>query len=225
VPARTLLALLVFAACTKEPAGVQLPEAVACGRAIDALALAQEKTDELAAAEYASFVTACLGTLVEAPCKPLAKADAAPDAMRACLVAYCPSLAAPKPALCTRPVSLPADVSLSSVEFALAAKRHDVREATHPEKYLAPYQAYLATLAYSKQRWGCGKADRVVRVQKDSVELFDGPSLQVVTSLVTDAGCPSVCVSVTPEVTLGRLEQVLSTLGPCGGQPQLAVAP
>lgn len=222
------IVMLALVGCSKGPQGVKLEETVACGKAVDALEAAQAKSVDLAAEEFKTLTTACLGTLKSPACLPLAKDDAPPEAMKACVVAYCAQLPAPKPELCVRPVSIPAVVALSTVELAIAAKKFDLGDARDTAAYLAPFAAHEAALAYSKQRWGCGRAARVLRVERERVNLFDGASLKelsgadagddiaTVVGTLTGASCTGLCIATASDVTLGRLKQVVAGLGPCG---------
>ncbi len=222
--------------CSRAPV-VRVEDAVACGKAIDALDRAQEKSDTLAAAEFKGLVSSCLGTLVEKACAPLAQVEAPAEAMKACLVAYCPRLPQPKPELCLRPVSHPADVAITAIEFALAARRFDVRTDSKAAPLLAPFETHLAAQAYSRQRWGCGRAGWIVRVERERLELVDGPTLKslgkaevaedgdataAVQGFVAGGGCNDACVAVATDVKFGRLKQVLGALGACGASAQVS---
>ena len=220
---RALGVVLVALACgcSKAPAGVRLEESVACGKAIDVLDGAQAHSPSIAAAEFTLMVSACLGTLVDPACKALASKEPAPEAMKACLAAYCPALPAPKPTLCARPISNPLDAAMAATDLAIAAKQFDLRAFGAAQPYLAPYAPHLAAQAYSRQRWGCGRAAVVVRVRTDAVEFFDGPSLKP----RPPGGCADACVAVATDVTLGRVKQVLSELSCSASTPVATFEP
>lgn len=245
----TILALFVVGLGCTPKRTPRLEEYVDCGHAIDQFKAARDEDSKDQMERHVAVVSRCWGTLSDQACRPLSQLGLTTEAWNSvhvgCLRSYCTALPTPQPFFCKdlaagdlAPKRHSADIAVGLVEFAIEAKRYDIR-ALNPvgqRPFLEPFEPYLAARAYSQKRWGCGKADSILRLDGQRLALFDGPTLTEIgasalspqedaSSAVEglwarrDGGCGNICIAVERQVIWRRAKQVISgTKVSCGSE-------